>query len=373
MAAPTHRWRSAAIGLVFGGVALGLALWGVPLADIGMALRDVNPTWLVIPACLFLFQQVVRSVRQMALLRSTHPDHTFRSSLSVLCVSFFFINVLPARTGEVVRPMLLLERDNIPLGAGFAMVFIERLLDLTAMCAMVGIAAVTLPDSAGEQLRLPGGGSALTMGRWMAAVGMPLIAGVLITALFAGPKVVGGLMALWPDRGPATLRAVRRRVASVGLGFGTALSAKRSAGTIGLVLATTLLTWGVTIAMYPALAMALGLSEFIGMREGIGILGFTMVGMAVPSAPGFAGTYEAFARLGLALYGVVGETRPHGIDGPSLDGLALAFALTMHWGIHLVQSSTAAWFLAVDRLSPREIVRRAWRGAPSADSPPQAP
>ena len=85
-----------------------------------------------------------------------------------------------------------------------------------------------------------------------------------------------------------------------------------------------------------------------------------MVGMALPAAPGFAGTYEAAVRGALALYGVVGDATVVP-GGPTLDAIALAFALVMHWWVHIVQSSTAIWFLVVDQVDPRSIVRRVLR------------
>jgi hypothetical protein len=91
-----------------------------------------------------------------------------------------------------------------------------------------------------------------------------------------------------------------------------------------------------------------------------------MLGMALPAAPGFAGTYEAFARAGLALYGVAGDVRLAGPTSPTLDGLAIAFVLTIHWGTHLVQSATAVYFLAVDRIDPVRMAQRAWSGQLSA-------
>ena len=46
---------------------------------------------------------------------------------------------------------------------------------------------------------------------------------------------------------------------------------------------------------------------------------YTMLGTALPGAPGFAGTYEAFFRGALALYGV---------SGPGYDASAVAFAFS---------------------------------------------
>ena len=84
-----------------------------------------------------MFQQVLRAHRQMMMVRSKLPDHTFMSSFHILCVSFFFINTLPLRMGEVVRPILFFEREQLPFGAASAIVFLERIIDLISALMML--------------------------------------------------------------------------------------------------------------------------------------------------------------------------------------------------------------------------------------------
>ena len=138
-------------------------------------------------------------------------------------------------------------------------------------------------------------------------------------------------------------------------GFTLALGALSHPGRLITVLALSALTWGLTATMYPALARAFSLEAWIGYPEGIGALGLTMAGLALPSAPGFAGTYEAFLKAALNLFGIAGETPAPG-GRYTLEAAALAYALTMHWWVHLVQSVTAIYFLVVDRIDPRKVL-----------------
>jgi uncharacterized membrane protein YbhN (UPF0104 family) len=88
------------VGLLIGALALLLALWGVPLGELGAALGRARVAWLLPVAALFFVQQLLRSARQALLLHgatgAAYPL-SLRQSLSVLCVSFLFINTLPAR------------------------------------------------------------------------------------------------------------------------------------------------------------------------------------------------------------------------------------------------------------------------------------
>ncbi len=341
-----RRRRQIALGVAVGAAALAGALWGVPLGDVGAALADAEVIWLLPVAGLFLIQQTLRAWRQALMIQATHPEHTLRTSLSVLCIGFFCINVLPARLGELVRPLLLLEREGIPIGAGFGMVFVERALDLCSMLVMLGLVAWLVPVP-GRTLEIAGQSvDWVNLGRIAAGIAAPsVLAGGVLVAV-AGRPILARL------KGDGL---VVRLIQRFGQGFlGLLEGALRSPGRLAAILGLTVVTWVLTGAMYPPLARAFGIGDAIGYGEGVGVLAMTMAGMALPAAPGFAGTYEAAVRAGLALFGVAGE----GADGRSLDAIAVAYALTMHWWIHAVQSMTAVVFMALDGFSPKKM----WQG-----------
>ena len=84
---------------------------------------------------------------------------------------------------------------------------------------------------------------------------------------------------------------------------------------------------------------AAALNIDLGYIQGLGVLGFTMLGMAAPNAPGFAGTYEAAFVSGLSVLGF------------QEDGLNFAFAFLFHWWVYIVQSLSALYFLYTDKIS----------------------
>ena len=100
------------------------------------------------------------------------------------------------------------------------------------------------------------------------------------------------------------------------------------------MLLETIVIWVIPTAMYGLAAEAFGISG-IGFLEGMGILAFTMIGMAAPSAPGFAGTYEASYVGGL-------------VFGSTDAGANFATALCFHWWIFIVQSISALIWMMVD-------------------------
>ncbi len=348
-----RRWRSVLVGIGCGGGLLLAALWGVPLRAVWDTLAGANPVWLAVTGGVFLVQQAIRAFRQTLLLRAAAPGHRFRTSLSVLCVSFLLINTLPLRMGEVARPLLLLEREDLPMGQGFAMVFVERSLDLISMFVMIASVAWLVPVPS-QTLTVQGlEVDWVRLGRLAAGTAVPLVLVGLLGLLVVGPRAITFIDARLQSQ-PGRVQQVLRPFVHFGRTFVEGTAVLRSPRRLASVLALTAVTWVLSGWMYPALAQALGIGSYVGFGEGIGVLSITMLGMAVPAAPGFAGTYEAFVRGALALFGVVGTEA----GGRSLDAVAVAFALTMHWWVYLVQASTAVFFLVVDRIDLRRLLQR---------------
>ncbi len=342
------------VGLLFGAVFLALALWGVPLAELGDAFARLD-AWVLIPlAVLFMIQQLLRAWRQLVLVQAVKPDARFMTQFGILCMSFFCINTFPARLGEFVRPTLLLEKSNVPLGAGFGVVFVERVLDLASALVMVLSVAwfVDVPPVPLEvfDTRI----ELVELGRVVATGLLPPLLGVLVALVLFRRQSVAGMA--WVVRGAERLVPLEAvsRLGRLALGFAEhfvdGLEAVRNPGRLVLLVALTAATWGMTGTLYVILADALGIGDVINYGEGIAVLAITMLGIAIPAPPGMAGVYEAFVRGALALFGIVGG---------ELDGVALAFALVIHWWIYAVQAASAAWFFARDGVNPRALVRRA--------------
>ena len=359
-----RRW-SILLGLLIGGGALLLALRTAPLAEVWAGVKGADPGWVALTGLTFLLQQGLRAWRQALLLRARHPGLSFRSSLSVLCISFFFINSLPARLGELARPLLLLQREGVPLGGGFALLVVERAIDLCAMCVMLGalVWIAPIPEAGFEVSGLHVNLHQIARG----AVGLtlPLVVLGLTVGLAWGGPLWARLSAALPEAAPGWRGRLLGAARAMGGDFTAATTALASPRRLAAVLLLTAATWGTTALMYPMLGHAFGLDAFLGVKEGFGLLGVAMASLALPAAPGFAGTYEAFLVGGLRLFGVAGSAPAPG-GALSLDAVAVAYALTMHWWVHLVQSLSAVYFLVRDRIDPLALLASVGRalGAP---------
>ncbi len=344
--------RNLAIGVVLGALFLGLALWGVPLAALGDAFAQMRWVYLIHIAVTVLLQYLLRAWRQQILLDPIAPGLGFRDHLAILAIGFFCVNLFPARLGEAVRPLLFHERAGVPLGAGFATVLVERVFDLVAILVtlLAVVVWVELPERAievaGRTL------SIAELGRTIAiALLAPLLAGLLGLALL-GPAAlrIGDRIAAELER-RIEIPWLHRVVAGLlrfAAAFVEGLQSLRSPGRLAaLVVLTTLLFLSMGMMM-SALSYAFGLQDRLGFGAGMAVLSITMLGIALPAPPGFAGVFEASARGALALFGV---------GGAALSGSALAYALVFHWWPLLWLSAAAGYFLWRDGIGLGRLFR----------------
>jgi hypothetical protein len=350
-----------AIGLAVGAVFLALALWGVPLDQVGAAIARMDPAWVAVGVVLWAAQYLLRALRQLVMVQPLAPDTSYRTQLAITLVGFFCVNTFPARLGEVARPYLLYERDRVPFGAGLGFVFVERIIDSVGLLVTM-LAVLVLVDVPERAVEIAGRSlSVVELVRTLALVGLPPIVVVIVglaafgrQALVLGERVVAAIESrVASPRVHSILRTLLRFAAS----FVDGVASLREPRRLVAVAALTTLLFVMMIGLTWALARAFQFEEWIGFGEAAGVLCITMLGIALPAPPGFAGVFEAAVRAALAVFGVGGE---------ELAARALAFALVFHWGPYLLLALWGGYYLWRDGIGLGRLFRFARGGASSA-------
>jgi uncharacterized protein (TIRG00374 family) len=108
---------------------LAIFLWNVDFDEMMEALARANPWLIALAAALALVSYWARVIRWMLILR---PVAAVRHSSALLAtaVGYAAITLLPARMGDIIRPVLLAKRDRFPVSAGIASILTERVFDL---------------------------------------------------------------------------------------------------------------------------------------------------------------------------------------------------------------------------------------------------
>ncbi len=288
--------------VLLGLVCLWVVFRSVDGKSFATSLASTRPPWVLASGLCFATLHLLRAFRWGALIQPIRPVSA-RSYVSICSIGFLLINAIPARLGELARPVLLHEREGIPFGASMATVVVERTLEILSL-AIMGLLVVAFADVPVQNLTVVG-------------LDVPLVEGarvVIGTALVPFAGCVAGA-ALLGDRAPSLARwwtswmgpGVSGRIEGFVASFVFSVQTLRSPRLAATVLAYTLVTWLLNVAciwcMFRAFP-ALDLPALDGWGALVSLV-VLVIGVMIPlSGPGFIGVFELFCGLALGLYGV---------------------------------------------------------------------
>lgn len=324
------KW-SVLVGIIIS-VAFGLVLsYQIDVQQLITALQSTSSLLLVPAIGAFLGTLLLRAWRWQYLLAALKPIQAL-SLFSATAIGFMANMLLPAHAGEVVRAYLLGHKERISTTACLATIVVERLLDLVSVLLILAVTLVwgRLPLAAGpvaESVRIGGYGAAclcvaLAAGLWLLRAKTPLTINVICLCL--------GFL---PDRWLARLTAVLHAFAS---GLGGLHKSQR----LLLLLFQSLVLWMLMAGSNMLVLAACGLH--LPLAAAFFVLVVQVLGVMIPSSPGFIGTYHAAVVAGLAVFGVSRE-------------LALSVALVMHASFFFPSIALGLIFLWQDNLSLRSL------------------
>jgi glycosyltransferase 2 family protein len=201
-------------------------------------------------------------------------------------------NVLPGRVGDLLRARWLQVSGRIPAGRALATVFVDRSFDVLALVAFLAISLPFVAD-AGWLQRIAIGGLVLLF-----TFGLVLLAARVYTRSRARGRRI--------DRGTLR-RIVRDTLDGLAEPVGRLRAVVFACGSLAIWAAWGLAAWLV--------ARAVGIE--LSAVDTMFVTGVINLGVALPSSPGFVGTYQWLGVSALALLNVGTEQ-------------ALAFAILLH-------------------------------------------
>jgi uncharacterized protein (TIRG00374 family) len=330
----------AVVGIAISAFLIWWTLKDESLSEIWAVVRTGNLWLLGLAIAVTTGSFLIRAIRWNVLLQPVKPDTKLKSRFGAVTIGFMTNNLIPARAGEFVRAYAFSRMEPIAVSAAFGSVIIERFLDGVVLAVFL-IFPVLLPS-------------------FPAADNLGAFDALIRAALFGLVAVAGLMLALlvWPG---ALTRVARRLVSRL-----PARAAQRVLGALQAFLDSlqvlrspalmlSAMVWSVALWSWQALAFYLAMAAF-GIHAGWAAPFFAqaVVGIvvAVPSAPGFFGTFHFAANWALSTgYGVQPER-------------ALAFAYGFHLGGFIPVTIIGLWFANRIGLSLRELGK--------TDAPPES-
>ncbi|MDY6791295.1 MAG: lysylphosphatidylglycerol synthase transmembrane domain-containing protein [Thermodesulfobacteriota bacterium] len=117
------------LGIILSLIALYFAFRNVPFADLMAYLKSINYLW-VLPSTLIVFAGFILRAVRWQLILSSNQKIGLLSAYHPLIIGFMINCLLPGRVGEVARPVILKKKHDVPFSTGLATVLAERIFDL---------------------------------------------------------------------------------------------------------------------------------------------------------------------------------------------------------------------------------------------------
>ncbi len=270
------------LGLIISVVAVWFVLRDIDFKQVGEAFGNLN-WWLFglsfIPYFISLFLKVTR----WQLLFHPGPRIRLYRLWATLMISYLFNTVLPARLGEVVRGYALSRSEKIGTVRVLSTILLEKILDVMTM--FIFLVALLPFLNLDDGLKKAG-----------FIMGGVFVSAFIVCMLMAAyrpqaEKLVGWFIRPLPENLRTKLMSFLNEVLDVVvllLNFKVSLN----------LWAQSFLEWVLVVLNYMMIAWALNLP--LTFEQAMVLMIALNLGMAVPSAPGYIGVFEALVVAALS-------------------------------------------------------------------------
>jgi glycosyltransferase 2 family protein len=278
----------------------GLIIWWfgrrLDWDQVKLAIRKSDWRLILLASVIILIAYFWRAIRWQALLKPL-TEASLREVWVATTVGFAAI-LLIGRAGEVVRPVVLPMRDHrVRPAASFVTIMIERLYDSVTVVFLFALSLLWLQPAGG-------GGADFARARVAGSVLVVLLIVAIATLIWFRKRsqtLIG-----WLDRRINARSSLGARIKHALLStleqLATALSVLSDVRLLALTVFWSVVLWGsvslANLLVFRAFGIHFGLSQVFF------VLGWSMVGSAVPTPGGAAGAFHAVTGAALVLLGV---------------------------------------------------------------------
>ncbi len=117
-------------------ISVYFAFGGIDLDRFAAAFGKANYWWVLASMPVVLLSHYVRAMRWKTLLVPLREKASVLNGFSAIMIGYMFNNLIP-RSGEVIRAYVFSRREQFPLSTTFAVVFVERILDVVALAILL--------------------------------------------------------------------------------------------------------------------------------------------------------------------------------------------------------------------------------------------
>lgn len=317
-----RRSLPALIGIAISVALLAWALRDVSLTDVLQHIRSARPGPLALAVVLATITFPLRLVRWRLLLRDESGEPYRAGPLwHAIALGFMANNLLPLRAGELIRSYTAARLAPARFATVISSVAVERIFDGLTVVALLALALFSSGLSSSAAV---GGTSVAQLARIAGIAGFIALLGAI--AVVAAPLTAERVV-----RRVLRHTQMADRIVDLIEGVRQGLTVLRSPSRLLRVILWSLVLWLVN-----ALAFYVGFSAFdipVSYTGALLLQGLLVLGISIPSTPGFFGPFEAVIVAVLALYGVPGS-------------LAFSYAIGFHVTTFVPITLLGLWSMA---------------------------
>ena len=288
------------IGLVISGLFVYLAVRGINFSDLGKSFQSANYLY-VFPVILIVFLALYLRSYRWGIIMESLVKYDQITLFIISSIGFMAVGILPARLGEFARPYLVKQKSGIRMSSILATVIVERVFDVLAL--MVVLFAVVLKISL-PPIIFKTGITTLTI----AFSAFLILIFLAVKKEFSLNKIDSVLSKL-PDRLEKSLKHLAHSFIE---GLQILPDVKKTL----MVAVLSIAIWSTVCMSAYILFFSFGFNLPVINAFAISVI--IALGVMLPAAPGFVGTYHFACVLGLTSFGIA---KPE----------ALSYAIVLHF------------------------------------------
>ncbi|MEA2014974.1 MAG: lysylphosphatidylglycerol synthase transmembrane domain-containing protein, partial [Thermodesulfobacteriota bacterium] len=274
------------LGIIISAFFVYLSFRGIDLKGIGAGLNNAKLLFIIPSLCLLVLIQILRAYRWGIIMRPIMRIDQL-SLFSVTSVGFMAVVAIPARIGEFTRPYLISAKTGISMSSALGTIVVERVLDALTILTIFFLVVLFTP--------LP---------PW-------LIKSCLISLLFALAFL--GLIVFLISRKESALKIFSLVLRIFPLKWHSKLTGLIDSFVDGFKIIPNqrsmcyLVLLSILIWVFDALAIYILFFAFdiaLPLSAAFVLMAVIILGIAIPTAPGFVGNWHFFCVLGLGLFGI---------------------------------------------------------------------
>ena len=273
-------------GIAVSCICIYFVLRGINFSEVAASFRAMQYGYIIPVVLTSLASLYLRSYRWGVMLeRLVSYDQWTLFKLS--SIGFMAIGVLPARLGEFVRPYLVKQHSGVRMSATMATVVLERVFDLLTLMLFLFVVLV--------KISLPP--EIFKAGIIMLTISLAVLTVLIIlgTKRDFSARIIGRVLRFLPGR-------IGKPAAHLADSFLEGLQLLPDVKKTLWVLLLSLVNWLLVGVSNYVLFYAFGMH--LSIFNAFAVLAIVALGVMIPAAPGFIGTYHYACVLGLTSFGI---------------------------------------------------------------------